>query len=419
MKSLLLRLINLIRTQTLKDTAIVTLGNGFSTLFSIVSIFLVARILGPAEYGLYITTWAIITIIIDSTDLAINNALVKFASKVSDKKNSLVKYGFYLKLFLGIGLTILFAILSRPLANWLYPDLKSPLLLASLLIITTFMFRFPRSILQSERKFFFDVIIDVSISFLRLLALVIFFFYFKLTVVTSLLAYLLAAFIGLIIGLNLISFKFLKAKVTLQTKKTFFHFQKWLTLGYIVAAVHGRIDSVILLKLAGPVAAGIYQAAFRFFMPFLQLAAALSLVFAPRFAGFSDPNQTKTYLFKAFKLSLGIAVLVLFLNPLFPWLINLIFGSSYITAIAPARILTIGFAFFIIGAPLVAHLIYSVNKTKTFFLVNIAQLILLVSLNLVLIPIYGASGSALALTLTYILINSYLGFLAFSHHSHS
>lgn len=405
--------------QTLKDTAIVTLGNGFSTLFSIVSIFLVARILGPADYGLYITTWAIMTIIIDSTDLAINNAIVKFASEKSNQSASLVKYGFFLKLFLGLGLTLIFALLSQPLANWLYPSLKDPLLLASLLIVTTLLFRFPRSILQSEKKFFKDVIIDVSISFLRLVAVIIFFFYFKLTVFTTLMAYLLAAIIGLIIGLNFISFKFLKAKVTLQTKKTFFHFQKWLTLGYIIAAIHGRIDSIILLKLAGPAAAGIYQAAFRFFMPFLQLAAALSLVFAPRFAGFVEKAQTKTYLFKAVKLSLGIAVLVLTLNPLFPWIIKLIFGSSYIASVAPARILTIGFAFFITGAPFVAHLIYSVNKTKTFFLVNLVQLFLLVSLNLILIPIFGSSGAALALTLTYILINSYLGFLAFRHYSHS
>ncbi|MFH0943324.1 MAG: oligosaccharide flippase family protein [Candidatus Beckwithbacteria bacterium] len=405
--------------QTLKDTAIVTLGNGLSTLFSVVSIFLVARILGPADYGLYITSWAIITILIDSTDLAINNAIVKFASKTSDQKDSLIKYGFLLKLFLGLILTIGFALLSRPLANWLYPSLKSPLLLASLIIITTFLFRFPRSILQSERKFFKDVIIDVSISFLRLLALIIFFFYFKLTVVTSLLAYLLAAFAGLIIGLNFISFKFLKADISIQTKSTFFHFQKWLTLGYIVAAIHGRIDSVILLKLAGPVSAGIYQAAFRFFMPILQLAAALSLVFAPRFASFAQKNLTKTYLFKATKLSLGLAFLVLLLIPLFPLLIKLIFGTSYLPAIAPARILTIGFAFFITGAPFVAHLIYSVNQIKTFFIVNLVQLILLVSLNLILIPILDASGAAWALTLTYIIINSWLACLAFHSHSRS
>lgn len=417
MKKSFLSFLTFTRTQTIKDTLVVTFGNGLSTAFSVLSIFLIARILGPADFGLYVTTWAIVVILIDSIDLAINSGIVKFASQSTADKDSLIKYGFFLKLFLGLIITAVFGLLSQPLAAWLYPSLTTPLLLSSLFILITFLFRFPRSILQSEKKFFKDTLIDVTISFIRLLSVLAFYFFFKLTILSSLVAYLLAAVIGLILGVRFISWDFLKAKVTAKARRTFFHFQKWLTFGFIIAAVHGRIDSAILLKLAGPENTGIYQAAYRFFAPVLQLAAALSLVFAPRFASFSDYSQTKTYLHKAAKLTLGLAGLVLLLIPLAPILINLIFGSAYQTAVLPTRILTLGFAFFIAGSPYVAHLVYAVNKTKTFFIINLAQLVLIVTLDLILIPVAGAVGAALAVSLTLITVNSLLAYLALSYKS--
>ncbi len=400
--------------QTIKDTGIVTIGTGLSTVLATVCIFLIARILGPASFGLYTTAFALGIIVIDSIELAISGSIVKFAAQNNALSQGFVKFGFYLKIILGLGITGLFILISQALSPFLHQQLTQPLLVVSFFIPAVFLLRFPKSLLQAQKKFFHDSVLEVTISLVRLISVLGFYGLAQLTVITALLSYLFGALTAFLIGALMVSWKFLSASITPKIKSHFFSFQKWLTFGFIIAAVHGRIDSVILLKLSGAEATGIYQAAFRFFMPVLQLAGALSLVFAPRFASFPDFSQKKTYLYKAAKLALGLGCLVLLLIPLAPFLVKFIFGTKYLSSILPLQILSLGFAAFIAGAPYTSHLIYAVNKTKVFLIINLLQLSLLVSLDLIFIPKSGAVGAALALASTLIIINGLLAGIALS-----
>ncbi len=403
------------KTQTVKDTVLVTTGMGLSTILSALSIFLIARFLGPAGFGLYVTALGLSIIVIDSLELAISGSIINFSSRKTIKAQQFIKYGFKLKLVLGVLIGIIFATLSQLIAPNLHSDLTKPLLIASVFIPIVFLHRFPRSILQSQKRFLSDISIEVVTSLFRLLSILSFYYFFKLTVLTALLSYLLGALFAFLYGSIFINWSFLRAKVTQSTKQNFFSFQKWLTLGFILAAIYGRIDSAILLKLVGPEITGIYQAAFRFFMPILSFTAVLSLIFAPRFASFNSFKIAKTYLKKALLLSLGFSVLVLLIIPLAPFFVNLIFGPSYKAAILPTQILSLGFFAFVAGAPLSAHLIYSTKRTKTFFLINLIQLSLLVSLDFLLVPQLGAVGAALAVSTTLIIINLILLVLALSY----
>ena len=415
MAKIIKSLLAVTRTQTIKDAVIVTAGMGLSTLLAAASIFLIARLLGPTGFGLYTTALAIVVIVIDSIDLAISSSIVNFASQATDADKSFIKYGFYLKLILGLTAGALFAVLSQPVANLIHPELKPYLLLAAAIIPAVFLFRFPKALLQSQRRFLADTSVDIIINLLRLAAVVAIYLVARLTVGNSLLAYTLGAVGGLVLGAKLISWDFLKAKVTPKVKRRFFHFQKWLTAGFILAAIHGRVDTAILLRLTDATTTGIYQAAYRFFMPAIQFAAALSLIFAPRFASFPDSATSQKYLFKAAKLSLILAALVLLIIPLSEFLVQLIFGSGYQAAVLPTKILSLGFAFFVAGAPYVSHLIYSTGRGKVFFGLSLIQLALLVGLDLVLIPQYQAVGAALAASLTLIALNTLTAVLALTY----
>ena len=252
-------------------------------------------------------------------------------------------------------------------------------------------------------------------SLFRLLAIVGFYFTGLLTVSSALAAYILGALITFFIGSLMVSWKFLKAPITADTKSHFFSFQKWMTLAYVVAAIHGRIDNPLVLRLSSPETGGLYQAAYRFFMPALQLAAALSLVFAPRFASFTDLKTSRQYLFKAGRLTLALGLLVLAIIPLSSFAVNLIFGSQYSGSILPTQILSLGFVAFVAGSPYVAYLIYAAGKTKTFLLVNLLQLVLLVSLDVALVLEFGAIGPAAATSTTLITVNILMAALALTH----
>jgi len=415
MKKILKSFKSITKTQTIKDSIIVMVGMGFSTIFSALSIFLIARILGPADFGLYTTALIIVIILIDSFDLAIGGSIVNFASQKTSESKGFIKYGFNLKLYLGLILGVLFALISRPLAGLLHPQLKLPLLISASFIPVIFLVRFPRSLLQAQKKFLPDSLIEVAISLIRLLLIGCFYWFFKLTVINSLLAYLFGAVFTFIFAIKLIPWDFLKAKITHKIKTHFFSFQKWLTVAFILAAIHSRIDTAILMRLAGPTVTGIYQAGFRFFMPAIQFAATISLVFAPRFASFPDNQTAKKYLHKAAGLSLGLGGLVLLIIPIAQWLIQLIFGSDYSQAVLPTQILSLGFAAFVAGAPFSSHLIYFSKRIKAFFAINLLQLIMVIVLNLILVPLYGAVGAALSLSLALIIVNSLMAGLALSY----
>jgi len=394
-----------LKTKTIKDSAVVSGGMVFSTLLSAATIFLLARWLGPGDFGLYAASLAIAVIVTDSLELAISGSVVNFGAKNNALSQKLIKYGLILKLALGLGLGILAAVLAKPVSGWINPALNQPFYLVALIIPLNFLMRFPRSVLQSQRRFWADSSLEVITSLGRFLSVAGFYFSGSLTVITGLWAYLSGAVAALMIGSALISWKFLKERIDQETRRHFFQFQKWLTIGFILAAIHGRMDTAILLKLAGPAATGIYQAAFRFFMPVMQLAAALSLVFAPRFASFVTRQEARIYLKKAAKLTLLLGLGVLLMLPLAPWLVSLIFGSAYSSAVLPARILSLGFALFIVMAPFTAYLIYSVNRTRVFALINFLQLLLLLILDYWLIPNFGAVGAAIASAVTLISVN--------------
>lgn len=399
-------MLKFLKTKTIQDTAVVTGGMVLSTLLATVSIFLMARWVGPAQFGLYVASLAIAVIAIDSLELAISNTIVNFGAKNNRESLGLIKYGFFLKLFLGLILGLLLLALRVPLAALINSQLDQPLLVAALFIPVVFLQRFPRSVLQSQKRFWADSSLEVSTSFFRLLLIIWLYLSGRLTAVTGLWAYLGGAAAALVIGCGLISWRFLAAPVDQAIRRRFFGFQKWLTAGFILAAIHGRIDSTIVLKLAGPDMTGFYQAAYRFFMPAMQLASALSLVFAPRFASFSTKKEARVYLGKAAKLTALLGAGVLLIIPLAPWLVGLIFGSAYADAVLPARILSLGFAWFVASAPFTAYLIYSANRTKTFAAINLVQLLLLVSLDYWLIPRLGANGAAMAASSTLLIINA-------------
>src|SRR3989344_5553879 len=214
---------------------------GLSTRLSAASIFLLARFLGPGQFGLYVTALAIAVIVIDSLELAISNSIVKFSSNEGPDTAGFIHYGFRLKLRLGFLVGAIFAGLSYWVAGWIHPELKLPLVVSSLFIPAVFWLRFPRSLLRSRKRFMADSLLENVISLARLIAVGLFYWTGKLTVINALFSYLSGAL--------LIDWSFLKAGFSQQIKTRFFSFQKWLTLGFIVAAVHSRIGSVLLLKL--------------------------------------------------------------------------------------------------------------------------------------------------------------------------
>ena len=391
------------KTQTAKDAGIVFGGQVLSTITSAIFFILIARFLGPEKLGIYSAAMAIVIVLADTVDLAINSSIVKFYHKENYK--AYWKFAFLLKMLAGFVFSILLFFGAGFLSEIMHQDLTIVLKVSSLLVFLIFFCRFPKAVFQAQKKFLSDALVDVATSALRLLLVLLLICFSALSVKSALWTQIISALgIGLI-ALKFIGMDFLKAKITPVVRKTFFSFHSWLTVGFILAAVHTRIDNLFLMRFSGPAMVGYYQAGYRFFMPIIQFSSVLSTVFAPRFASFEKEKQVKDYLKKTSLLSGGLALLVLIFIFFVPLIVKILFGAEYAPAVLPTQILAVGFAFFVFAVPFFSCLIYRRGETGFFALLNLLQLCLIVGFDLLLIPRFQAVGAASAASLTIIIIN--------------
>lgn len=176
-----------------------------------------------------------------------------------------------------------------------------------------------------------------------------------------------------------------------------------------------RLNVVLIGAIAGPSAVGIYAVATRFAETLQMPGMAMNYVLMPRFSG-GDAQQSaaeaRTVLPRAFGLAVVAAVpLALSAGVILPF----VFGAEFAGASLPARILLVGLVIDSAGAVAMAYL-YGRGRPGVFAGAAAAGLIVTITLDLLLIPPFGAAGAAWASTTSYALAASML-ILAFHRHA--
>ncbi len=166
-------------------------------------------------------------------------------------------------------------------------------------------------------------------------------------------------------------------------------------LGFgIVGALYARADSLILLTLKGPVEAGFYGLAYRFYETGLLLSQAVFTALLPRLATERRPERTAR---RALAGVLGMAVLAaLGLAVLADPLIRLPFGATYQPAIPMLRGLVWAWPPAFLSS-LGAALWIARGRSGRLFRVFLLGTLLNLTLNGLLIPHSGGMGAALAM----------------------
>jgi O-antigen/teichoic acid export membrane protein len=117
-------------------------GNALSTIILAIGAIIIARLLGPADYGRYALALVLPALLVSLADAGMNSALVRFSARLRSEgdyeaSNKAIKLGFVLKLFLSIAAFLICYfgadIIAATLLN--RPGLASYLQLAGLLIV--------------------------------------------------------------------------------------------------------------------------------------------------------------------------------------------------------------------------------------------------------------------------------------------
>jgi O-antigen/teichoic acid export membrane protein len=178
-----------------------------------------------------------------------------------------------------------------------------------------------------------------------------------------------------------------------------------LGIASVLITVYYQIDQVLLLQIAGPRATGIYSAAYRFLAPLLFFPTAIMSAFFPVLSAVHREDSARirrlVQICAETMAVMGVPVLAGSLA-LSGELVSLLYGGGYARTAALLPILMIAFVSICFGS-LAGYMAPILQLQWRLALYSGAGAIANVVLNLVLIPRYGAFGSAWATVATEVL----------------
>jgi len=393
------KLKKILRSATVKDTFISFVGLGFTAAIGFVFTIILARTLGPAQFGIFSAVTALYSIVYSLGDLGIASALINFIPKLKEKRSALINTSFSFEILVCVVIAVLFLGFSL-LNKFIIPgSLSGQVVVAGILAVNYLLISFVQGIFTAERRFVSYSFTQIFDSGIKILIILFLLSVSHLTVETALLANVISTIFALIFtfGKEFLKIKFNFDKGIFQK---LFHFAKWIAVTRVFSVFISRIDVILLNLLAGSFQAGIYAAANRITLFFSLLVSSLGSVVNPRFSGFDNHEKVITYIKKLLGLISLISALMLFSVLLAKPIINIVFGDKYVTAIPVFQALTVAMIPFIFSLITTPALIYTFNQPRFIARMTAFQVITIVILELVLIPSLGSFAPPIALGIT-------------------
>lgn len=394
-----------------RSALIIFSGIVFGSVFNYITRVLIGRFYGPGEYGLISLGLAILGFATAVSHLGLRQGIARWISNYIDNKGkikSIIISAFKISFPISIATASLVFIFSEELSSLLRepglpPIAKIFALAVPLMIILDIFVAAIRGMQNSKYKVYsYDVAWPISKVCLVVLAV-----FFGLSIETVAWFHVLAIAVAATSSFYLFKklFPWLKIKTEQFSPKKLLVFSWPLMISSILILILSWIDTFMVSYFQTAEEVGIYNAAY---------PTASVLIFAySSFAYLLMPKASELYSEeKVGKLKnlyqtvvrwttlINLPVLVFIL--LFPGpIITLLFGPEFARGEVALLVLAVGYFATSLGSPS-GQILISIGKTKIYMLVFIIITSLNVALNVLLIPSYGFTGAAIALTLSYI-----------------
>jgi len=383
----------------------------FRTLVAFFVGILVARYLGPDNFGLLNYAISFAGLFTSFANLGLDSIVIRELVKTPDKKDIILGTVFRLRL-MGSFITILLVsitafLIKEPTFNLLLiVIIASATIFQSIGVVEQFF--------QSRVEAKFNVIAQSSSFFIAALLKVLIVFLNKPLIYFAVVQSIESLFLA--IGYY---FVYRKNNLTISTWKydstvaQSLLKDSWpLVLSGVVIAIYMKIDQVMIKNFMEIKEVGYYAAAVKLCEAWYFIPMAVSTSVFPAIVNAKQTSE-KLYLNRLQKLydflaaiAIIIAIPVTFLSG---FIIDILFGPKFQPA---ASVLTIyiwaGVATFL-GVASSQYLIAE-NLTKLSFYRTLIGMIINVILNLYLIPVYGINGAAIATLISYSLATLSIGF---------
>jgi PST family polysaccharide transporter len=365
----------------------------------------IARFLGPEQFGLLSYSVAFVSLLGTVATLGLDGAVVRELVRSPERKDEILGVTFITKMAGGF-LTLLVAVMAilllrpaEPAVRWLVAVIAAGTVFQSFDVID-FWF-------QSRVESRFGVYAKNS-AFLLVSAI-------KIALILSgapLFAFALAGSlevllgaIGLTVAYRMTGQHLSAWKVTAQRFRQLVNDCWPLALASIAVMIYMKIDQVMLGEMVGDREVGVYGAAIRLSEVWYFIPVAIVASVSPSLIDARKVNLALYYqrLSKLFRLLVGIALVIAIPMTLASgYLARTVYGAGY-EGVAPVLMIHIwAVPFVFLG---VAQSPWTLNEglTKLALLRTTLGALANIVLNLVLIPMHGAVGAAIATTVSYAL----------------
>ena len=378
-------------------------GGGRIALLSLWAVgqILIIRVLGPREFGLFALGVAMIkllsSLVGDALDLAVLRSVP--VQLRTDRIGALrvLWAAFQVRLLAGAIALALAVAFARPIAHWYFnsPDRAWLVLLAAGGVLGELLLRSVSGYFQASESFRQFMLLEACLQVSRVGIVLGLLGWGALTAESA-----LGVYVGVPFAVFALGFYLLPPGVARVRGAGFrelghvVQYAKWLVLAFVFAAVHERVEVVLLGLFQGPAEVGVYSAA-------LTLAAIPDFI-ANSFATVLHPRIVPSYVkgefsefnraYLRYALPAGATALVgaLFLGPL---VIPAVLSAKYVAAIPVFQVLVVGTLLQAVVTLLPAGLVSMVAPRR---LVGMSAGALLASTaaGLALVPTFGPLGAA-------------------------
>jgi len=393
-------------THTFRQSVVTVISTFGSAGLGAVFYLLIARLIGSHEYGLFSISLTIASIAVTFADVGMSQGLVKFVARNASGNGYFPYAKLALVTKLGIGGLIGLGLwlLARPISELVLhqPEVGRLLPIVGITILGLLLFGFTVSVFQGLQRFWLWGGLQIAGNLVRLGLFGILFFTTRVDSLLAILLFASAPIAGFSLTWIWLPLSILKSKITSKHFYEFWSFNKWTAAFTITSTLASRLDTLLSARYLSLSDTGVYALATTMVAFLPQLSSAIGAVTAPKFASFNDNSTSQKYLGKAALFSLATSMAVALVMIPTALVVIRFTGRDFSASFTPFLILLLSLAIFTSLNPIRDSILYFYQKPQFFFWGNLTQAIVLVIAGLVLIPLYGVTGTALSALISHI-----------------
>ena len=375
-------------------------------------IVILARLFSPSDYGLLFLTLSVLSVAQLFSTLGWAKSAGRYLAEYKEKNSTqiphILRISFQYTLLTTSSVVLILILFHQDIAVLVDElELAQYLLLGSLYVIAYTFVSYLRTIFQGLERIEFSALIQV-LDRVSQLILVSVFVLLGFGIFGAIGGYILASTFAVLVGMSIVYFRFYrphpKSAVESGLSRRIFEYNVPLIATSTASVLDKRVDVILVGFFLGPMAVSFYVIG-RQVTEFIETPVkALGFTIAPSYSSLKTAGNLnrsrriyETALVHSLLLYLPAAAgMIILAEPI----VELVFGTDYLGAVVVIQILTLYMVLFSITKITSQGLDY-LGRAKARAVAKAVMAVSNVGLNIVLIPLVGVAGAAIATVVTF------------------